>query len=90
MLAHCAGSAAFRGVPSWDQELGHEPDRVALTTSGVVLVLDVAPRFDREVIVALWCREQSVQTPWRLLYSPVSALRLLGGRGAIAYDRSRW
>jgi hypothetical protein len=56
----------------------------------VVLVLDVAPRFDREVIVALWCREQSLQTPWRLLYRPVSALRLLGDRGAIAYDRSRW
>lgn len=63
-------------MPRWEQRLGPKPDRVALLVSGVVLLLDVAPGFEREVTVALWCREQSAESPWRFHYRPVSALQL--------------
>ena len=90
VIAHCPGSLALRGVPNWDRELLREADRVALTVTGVVLLIDLAPDRERTVAMTHWCRVQSAATPWRFRYHPVSVLRLLSGRGVIAYSPARW
>lgn len=67
-----------------------EPDRVAVTTSGVVLLIDLAPDHERQVTMRHWCRVQSAATRWRFRYRPLSVLRVLGGRRVIAYGLARW
>ena len=90
MVAHCPGSVALRGVPSWDSQRLREADRVALTISGVVLLIDLAPDRERAIAMAHWCRVQSATTRWRFRYRSVSVLRLLTGRGVIASGPARW
>jgi hypothetical protein len=90
IVAHCPGSLALRGVPSWDRERLREADRVALTISGVVLLIDLAPDRERAIAMRHWCRVQSAATPWRFHYRAVSVLRLLSGRGVIASGPARW
>ena len=84
IVAHCAGSKALWGEPLWDREQLREPDRVALTVNGVILLLDIAPSRHRRRVVARWCRERSRTTAWRFHYRAVPIVPLLGGRGVIA------
>jgi hypothetical protein len=67
-----------------------EADRVALTTSGVVLLIDLAPDHERAVAMKHWCRVQSAASPWHFRYRAVSVLRVLTGWGVIAYGPARW
>lgn len=77
-------------MPRWESERLREPDRVAVTVGGVVLLIDLAPDLERAETVRHWCRVQSAATRWRFRYRPVSMLRLLAGRGVIAYGSARW
>ena len=90
VVAHCPGSVALRGVPCWDRDRLREADRVALTVSGVVLLIDLAPDRERTVAMKHWCRVQSAATRWRFRYRAVSVPRVLTGWGVIAYGPARW
>jgi len=83
IVAHCPGERALRGVPSWDREALREADRVALTVSGVVLLIDLAPDRERTIAMKHWCRVQSAATPWHFRYRAVSVLRVLTGWGVL-------